>query len=129
MFSRFQKRRIYYVLGLTYDSGADGMEKAVKTIRKILDDHPEVLNDHYVFFTDFGDSSLNIMCYFFAKTTVWREYLRIRQEVNITIMRELEKIGLQIAFPTTTINFDEDALSAFKHMNGMGPIAPTPSAN
>lgn len=112
--SRFQKRRICYTLGLTYNSGPDGMEQAVEIIRTLLNEHPEVANDHYIFFTDFGPCSLDIMIYCFAETTVWREYLRIRQEVNVMIMRKLDEAGLSIAFPTQTLNFDEDALEVLR---------------
>jgi MscS family membrane protein len=96
------------------------MEKAVNIIRRVLNDHPRIENDHYIFFTDFGAHSLDIMLYFFAKTTVWREYLDIRQEVNLIIMRELKKEGLDIAFPTQTINFSEETLLSFEN-RGMPP--------
>lgn len=102
--SRMPIRRIRMVVGVTYDSTADQMEKAVEGIRRLLREHEEVHQDFFlVYFTDFGASSLDILVYFFTKTTVWAEYLRIRQEINLRIMKLLEDLGMEIAFPSRTV--------------------------
>jgi MscS family membrane protein len=41
--------------------------------------------------------------YYFTTTTVWAEYLRIRQEINVGIMRLLEGMGMEVAFPSRTV--------------------------
>ena len=43
--------------------------------------------------------------------TVWGEYLRVRQEINLQIMKLLESLGMEVAFPTRTVylkNEDEE---------------------
>lgn len=101
----FDMRRIKMTVGLEYGATADQMEEAVKGIKEILRLNERVDQKFFlVYFTDFGDFSLNVLVYFFAATTDWAKYLEIRQEVNLAIMRKLEQLGLSIAFPTQTIH-------------------------
>ena len=103
--SAFRNRRVYLNLGITYNAGPAGAMKAVEIIRNILDEDPRVCDGHYIFFDDFKESSLNLMVYYFVKSTVWREYLTVRGEVNAEIMRRFAEVGIDFAFPTRTIEF------------------------
>ena len=105
--SAFRNRRVLLQIGITYSSGPQGAEKAVAIIRDILDTHEKVKDGHYIYFDDFKDSSLNIMVYYFVGTTVWREYLEVRSQVNLEIMRRFAAQGIQFAFPTHTIEFSQ----------------------
>lgn len=98
-------RRVWITVGVTYDTTVDQMREAVSRIDRLLRTHPEVDQKSTILvnFTDFGDSSLNIMVYYFANTIVWAEYLRIRETINLSIMEILEDLGLTIAFPTRTV--------------------------
>jgi len=102
-------RRVSMTVGVTYETTADQMEQALEAIRGVLAAHEGVSQDQWlVHFTDFGASSLDIFVYYFSRSTVWGEYLQVRQEVNLTIMRRLEELGLEIAFPTTTVYLRRD---------------------
>jgi MscS family membrane protein len=97
-------RRISMTIGVSYETSADRMEQALEAIREILREHDQVDQGYWlVYFTDFGASSLDIFVYYFSKSKVWAEYLQVRQQVNLAIMRALEGLGLEIAFPTRTV--------------------------
>ncbi len=99
-------RRVNFVVGLTYGTKAEQIEKAVSVIREILKEHPGVDQDFWlVNFTNFSAYSLDIFVYYFTKSKAWAEHLRVRQEVNLIIMKNIEKLGLEFAFPTQTIHF------------------------
>lgn len=103
-FSRMPKRRVKMTVGVTYETTADQMEVVVNKIRDLLRDHPDVDPEFFmVNFTDFGGSSLDILVYYFTKSTKWAHYLQVRQEINLSIMRVIEESGLSIAFPTRTV--------------------------
>lgn len=107
--SRMPIRRVKMTVGVTYESTTDQMQKAVEGIRALLEAHPEVYQEFFlVNFTDFGASSLDIFVYYFTKTTVWAEYLAVRQDVNLKIMRLLETLGMEVAFPTRTIHMHSE---------------------
>jgi MscS family membrane protein len=103
-FSRMPKRRIRLTVGVTYDTTPAQMREAVRRLRELLKSHPAIDQEFFlVNFTDFGASSLDIMVYCFTTTTVWDEYLGAREELCLKIMETLEELGLEIAFPSTTV--------------------------
>jgi MscS family membrane protein len=106
--TRMQKRRIYIQIGVTYSTTASQMETLVKGIKQILIEHPGIRQDfHMVKFTDFADSSLSVMVYCFTNTTAWEEHLAVREEVFLSIMRLVERLGLSFAFPSRSLYIEK----------------------
>ncbi len=106
--SRMGKRRITYRLGLTYATTSKQMETCVEKIRSMLKEHPQIHPQTiFVYFEGFGDSSLNIFLYFFTKTTVWEDFLRVQEDVNLKIMDIVEQMGLSVAFPSRSIYIEK----------------------
>jgi len=98
------KRRIKMRIGVTYDTTTEQMEQAIAGIETILRNHPGVDQDYsLVKFDNFDDSALSIFLYYFSASTVWEEYLQVRQEVNLQIMQLLESLNLEFAFPSQTV--------------------------
>jgi len=103
-FTRMPKRRVKMSVGVTYETTADQMDALVEKIRDMLRNSADVDQDFFlVNFTGFGASSLDILVYYFTRTTEWARYLQVRQEINLAIMRLVEESGLSIAFPTRTV--------------------------
>ncbi|MFW5798019.1 MAG: mechanosensitive ion channel family protein, partial [Planctomycetota bacterium] len=116
--ARMPMRRVVQTVGLTYESSAEDMQKAVDAVNDIIHNHEKIDQEFTVAqFSDFGDSSLNIEIIYFTKTVDYNEYLAIKQEVNLAIMRAVEGLGLSIAFPTRTLYFQGDLA---KSMAGLG---------
>jgi len=98
------KRRIKMRIGVTYDTTTAQMEAAISGIEAILRNHAGVDQDYsLVKFDNFDDSALSIFLYYFSASTVWEEYLQVRQEVNLQIMQVLESLQLEFAFPSQTL--------------------------
>jgi len=107
-FSAMKKRRIKFNLGVTYETSVDQMTKVVEGIKQIIkEDHKFDHNFYMVHFTEFGDFSLNIFIYCFSKTTVWDEFLSVREEFNLKIMQLLEELDVKIAYPSQTLYIDK----------------------
>jgi len=103
-FSRRDRRRIMMRLGLTYDTTLEVMEKILSDIREMLLAHPDIHNEPImIYFDEYQDSSLSIFCYFFTKTAVWDDYLKIRENVNFKIKEIVEKNGASFAFPSNSL--------------------------
>lgn len=104
-FSKMPKRRVKLTVGVTYDTKADEMDALITKLREFLVNHAEVDQEFFlVDFTDFGDSSLDILVYYFTKTINWEKHMQLRQDINLGIMRIIEGMGLSIAFPTRTVH-------------------------
>ncbi|MDY6822086.1 MAG: mechanosensitive ion channel family protein [Deferribacterota bacterium] len=102
--SRRENRRINFNIGLTYSTNRSQIENIVNKIRDMLINHKYIKEDPLmVNFTDFGASSLNVFIYCFTTTAVWSEYLKIKEDVNLKIMKIIEDENASFAFPSTSI--------------------------
>jgi MscS family membrane protein len=106
--SRMGKRRIKMRLGLTYATNTNQMNLILEQIRQMLKDHPQIHQDTImIYFDEFSDSSLSLFCYFFTKTTVWAEYLQVREDVNLKIMKIVEDNKASFAFPSQSLYIEK----------------------
>ena len=89
---------------ITYDTSVEKVEKAIKIIEDILDNH-EGMDPEYppwVCFNEFNPDSLNIMMWYWYHPPDILAAYAFHQKVNLEIMRAFEKEGIDFAFPTTT---------------------------
>jgi len=102
--SAMNRRRVKLTLGLTYDTPPAAMESFVESIRALLAADTEVDQETLtVAFTDFGDSSLDVLVVYFTKAVAYPEHLVVRQRLNMAFLRLAAEQGLSFAFPTRTV--------------------------
>ena len=105
------KRRIKMNIGLTYDTPANTIENIIKDIKEMLKKHKDINQDvTHIYFSAFEESSLNIFCYYFTKTTNWGEFMRVREDTYFKIMQIVEDNGSSFAFPTQTLHIDKNEI-------------------
>lgn len=93
-------RRVYFSLRIAYNATADQIQTLVHEINTIIEEHPGVDKGYYLaHFTEFGPDGFEIMIYYFTKSVVWKEHLEVKEEVNLSIMRLVEQMGLSIGKP------------------------------
>ena len=107
-FSRRNKRRVVMRIGLIYSTSVEVLKQVISDIRNMLLKHPEVAKDEslLIYFDEYEDSSLSIFCYFFTNTAEWREYLRIKEDINLKIKEIIEKYPTDFAYPSNSIYFE-----------------------
>ncbi len=103
--SRFTHRRVEQVIALTYDTTAEQMDEIVEAIRQIILAEEEDVRPGsvMVFFRDLNASSLDIWVVYETKDADFQKQMRLRQRINLAIMRAVEARGLQFAYPTQTV--------------------------
>jgi MscS family membrane protein len=117
--SAMPKRRVKMTLGLTYNTPPSKVEAFVSQVKEMLNTDSSVDQDfHMVNFTTFGASSLEIMLYYFTRTTIWAEYLAERQRLNLKIMCIAEDLGVSFAFPSQTQYFGDPLHVIHEHASG-----------
>jgi MscS family membrane protein len=101
------KRQITFHLKVAYSTPRAKLEKCVERIKTMLIKHPDVHKQTiFVVFDRYNDSSLDIFLYFFTITTVWQEFLMVKQDINFKIMRILEEEGVSMGLPTTNVHLE-----------------------
>jgi MscS family membrane protein len=111
--ARFTERRVEQVIGLTYDTSAEKMDAIVEEFRTIILAESEVEpSSVMVFFRDYSASSLDIWLVYVAKDADFQKHMRLRQRINLSMMRAVQARGLSFAFPTQTLEFGQSAALA-----------------
>lgn len=99
--SKMGKRQISFNLRFTYDISAEKLRTVSKRVESLLKQHtgvhPETI---FVRFDDFTENGPELFLYFFTNTTVWGEYLVVKEEINYAIMEVLKEEDVQLALPS-----------------------------
>lgn len=105
--SRLQKRRMNYVLGVTYSSTSSDMKMLLHRIRELLKSQETVDPDSVqVYFVEFGDSSLNILIRGFIHKSDWGEFHAEQERLHLEIMDIVASLGMSVAFPTRSLHIE-----------------------
>ncbi len=120
-FSRMPQRRVDQTIGLTYATAPEQMEAILEDIRGILRGDPEVHPQTIAaYFAGYGESSLNIEIIYYAADPDWERHMKLRERVNLRIMRAVAARGLSFAFPTQTLHVEDDVA---RKLAGVKPAA------
>ena len=94
-------RRVDLEFGIGYD---DDFEKAEQIIREVVEEHPLVLKDPapQVVTHALADSSVNIVCRPWAKTTDWWP---VKTDVTRAVKRRFDEEGISIPYPQQDVHF------------------------
>lgn len=106
-FSRMSHRRIYWKIGLLYDTSKDQLKNIRQDIENYILENDEFANPPevatFVRIDSFNDSSIDIMLYCFTKTTVWGEWLEIKERLALKIKEIVEFHESGFAYPSQSI--------------------------
>ena len=110
-YSNRVNRRISWFIGLEYSSSLDQIKSFNMNISKYINDSDDfIVNDLYKSFVrldKFNDSSIDILVYCFASTNDWDTFLVIKEKLALKIKSEVEKQGLNFAFPSSSIYIEK----------------------
>ncbi|WP_461205836.1 mechanosensitive ion channel family protein [Clostridium sp. DL1XJH146] len=107
--SRMQKRRITFNLGVRYDTPKEKIEICTQKIRAMLTENNDVHKETiFVTFNEFNESSLDIFLYFFTNTTNWGDFLKVKENINFKILEILENEKVEIAYPSRSIFLEKE---------------------
>ncbi|MCZ7602473.1 MAG: mechanosensitive ion channel family protein [Melioribacteraceae bacterium] len=109
-FKQMFRRRIVFTIGVTYQTKPEQLEEIPKIIKQIIDEAENATFDRSHFFR-YGDFSLDFETVFFVETNDYIKYMDIQQEINLKIYKELEKRGIEFAYPTRTLYMKSESKS------------------
>jgi len=98
------KRRLDFVLRITYDASSDDLRLLLERIRDMLRVRETVEPDSIVvYFIDFGESGLSILVRAYLKLPDWGQFTAEKEEINLAIMDIVRELGLSVAFPSQSL--------------------------
>lgn len=101
-------RRYTTEVGVRYDTPPELIDAFIEGIKKLIALHPSSKSQSYnVNFTSFGSSSLNIMINVYFKGLDWAQEQESRHILHMGIVRLAAALGVQFAFPSTTMMIEQ----------------------
>ncbi len=100
--SKEKARKVLMTIGVEYGTPQKKMLEAEKILSDVIKKNKSTDDESLVSFTEFGDSSLNILLIYWIKNL--NRILQTKNEVNLAIKERFEKAGIEMAFPTQTIH-------------------------
>lgn len=98
--SEMGMRRVSSSVVLSYEPSADHLKYVLERIENTLKQHEGIHADTvYVAFDEFHENGVEMLIYFFTKTTAWGEYLRVKEEINFKIKEILAEEKVSLAIP------------------------------
>jgi len=95
-------------IGLTYDTPAEKIERAIQILETLYRPHPKTA-DLVIGFDKFDASALNIQVVHWWNSTDFKEYLAGMQQINLELKRQFDAAGLSFAFPSQTVYLRQDS--------------------
>ncbi len=109
--SEMTHRRIYWRIGLAYNSTAAQLTEICEQIEQWVDNNSDFSTPEdvprMVNIDRFADSSIDILIYTFTNTTDWQEWLRHKQDLILAIKEIVEAAGTSFAFPSRSIYIEQ----------------------
>ena len=106
-FTAMTHRRIYWHIGVEYASTIDQLREIRDKIETYVLSQDEFAGPDevatFVRIDRFSDSSVDIMLYCFTRTTVWGEWLEIKERLAYAVKEIVEGAGASFAFPSQSL--------------------------
>ena len=106
-YSRRHHRRIRWLIGLEYKTSIDQLKKIRDAITKLINDNKDFAkNENSGFFVridSFSDSSVDMLVQVFTVTNDWSEFLKIKEELAVSIIEIIEENNAGFAFPSQSL--------------------------
>lgn len=101
-YKRMQERRIVFSFGLTYQTTPDQIEEVVAGVKRIIGSTEKARFDR-CHFSKFGASSLDFEVVYYVLSAEYGVYMDVQQSINLDLIRLVESIGGDFAYPTQTL--------------------------
>jgi small-conductance mechanosensitive channel len=101
-YKRLRERRIVFTFGITYDTTPEQAEAIPALVKQVVEASEQLRFDR-AHFKAFAESSLDFEVVYVVLDPAYGVYMDEQQRINLALMRELRKLGVEFAFPTRTV--------------------------
>ncbi|MGF6410489.1 mechanosensitive ion channel family protein [Paraburkholderia sp. MM5482-R1] len=102
-YKRMAERRILFNFRVTYDASPEQLRAVPAMVQKAVESAGKTRFDR-AHFKGFGDSSLDFEVVYYVTDPAYNLYMDIQQEINLELMTQLGRRGIEFAFPTRTLH-------------------------
>lgn len=105
--SRMNKRRVKFTLGVTYAATQEQIQTCVDRIRTLLEQDAAIEPSSIaVGFNEYGANSLDILVQYFTFATDFDAHFATKHKINLALLGILEEAGVSAAYPSSSVYFE-----------------------
>lgn len=101
--SAIKERRIGAIIGVTYDTSDEKIQRAIQILKNILASNEDLTDNFRVFLKELNSSSIDIEFTAYIKYGDLDNFRRVRENVLTEIITQYRKEGIDFAFPSQSI--------------------------
>jgi small-conductance mechanosensitive channel len=101
-YQRMAERRVVFTAGVTYQTPVATLERIPQVVRQIIDQEPSARFDR-THLRGFGASSIDFEIVYWVKVPDYAVHMDLLQRINLEILRQFERLGVDFAYPTQTL--------------------------
>jgi MscS family membrane protein len=101
-FKRMSERRVLLVLGVTYDTPADKLERIPDMVKTLVEGQKQARFER-AHFRGFGASALEFEVVYWALSADYTLFMDVQQAINFAVFRAFEDEGIEFAYPSQTL--------------------------
>lgn len=102
-YGRMARRRVVVQLGVTYQTPAAKLKRAVEILKEAVESQDKATFDR-AHFMRYGASSLDFELVFFVEAPEYNTFMDVQQDILLKIFERFEEEGLSFAYPTRTVH-------------------------
>ena len=106
--SKLEKRRYKLPLSFPLKITSDKITQISNEIKDMLLNEPQVINeDTTITFSNIEANGLTLLVDIYFSTTVYKEYLKLKDSVNKKIMNIVHNAGVELNYPATSVYIEK----------------------
>ena len=106
--SKLEKRRYKVNLSFSLNTTSEQIAQLSTKIREMLTNNPQVIdNDTTITFNSIANSGLSLIVDIYVTTTVYKEYLALKNEINKNIMNIVHNSNIELSSQATTVYVEQ----------------------
>ena len=105
--SKAHKRRINEVFGVTYDTSDEKLQRAKEIINEVCKDNKNIYDNPVIFTETLSASSIDIKLLAYVKTKNYNDFVQIRSDVILEIVKRFRAENIDFAFPSQSIYIEK----------------------
>ncbi|MCM1115475.1 MAG: mechanosensitive ion channel family protein [Clostridium sp.] len=107
--SKIEKRAFNETLWINYKHSNIQISEFCDGIKAVIAAREDVVPDDIrVHFTEFGTHALEIMIFFYVKATAYSDFLKLKNEINLSVKEYADSSDVELAFSSQTIYFGDE---------------------
>jgi len=108
-YSLIKKRRMVEIVGITYGTPNEKIDKAIDIIKNVIRNNEEVVtNDSLIFLEKLNSSSIDIHMEAYINYGDLANFRRVRQDVIKEIVKQFRQEGIDFAFPSQSVYIEKN---------------------